>query len=55
MRSRVISRIIKAEVVLSDKTNRGLDNFRYHAKTEFNNYFITRIYTKKQDCFNLVK
>ena len=29
--------VLKAE---ADKTNRGLDNSRYHAKTEFNNYFI---------------
>ena len=32
---------LKTEV---DNTNRGLDNSRYHAKTEFNNCFI--IYSK---------
>ena len=31
----MISRIIKAKV--------GLDDSRYHAKTEFNNYFIIHI------------
>ena len=34
-------RIVKAEVgVETDNANRGLDNSRYHTKTEFNNYFI---------------
>ena len=33
----------KAEV---DNTNRGLDNSRYHAKTEFNNCFI--MYSKRK-------
>ena len=34
----------KAEV---DNTNRGLDNCRYHAKTEFNNCFI--MYSKPKN------
>ena len=34
----MIVRIIKAEV-----GDRGLDNSRYHVKTEFNNYFIIHI------------
>ena len=33
----------KAEV---DNTNRGLDNSRYHAKTEFNNCF--NMYSKRK-------
>ena len=43
MRLSVIPRIIKAEVGVIDNANRGLDNSRYHAKTEFNNYFIIHI------------
>lgn len=46
----VIPRIVKAEVCYltkpqaeADNTNRGLDNFRYHAKTKFNNCSITHI------------
>jgi hypothetical protein len=35
----VISKIIKAELVLSAEAVA----LRYHAKTESNNYFITRI------------
>ena len=35
MRLSGISRIIEA-----DNANRGLNNYRYHAKTEFSNYFI---------------
>ena len=27
----------------TDNANRGLDNSRYHAKIEFNNYFIIHI------------
>ena len=42
MRLSGISRIIEAEV----DANRGLNNFRYPAKTEFNNYFIIHM-----DCF----
>ena len=50
----MISRIIKDEVALStkpkaevDNLHRGLDNFRYHAKTEFNNCFI--MYSKPKN------
>ena len=40
----MIARIIKAEVCAeADNTNRSLDNFRYHAKTESNNCFIMHI------------
>ena len=39
-----VSRIIEAEV--GDNANRGLNNSRYPAKTEFNNYFIIHM-----DCF----
>ena len=48
MRLSGISRIIEAEVGVilpkpqaeADNANRGLNNSRYPAKTEFNNYFI---------------
>ena len=44
MRLSVTSRIVKAEVgVETDNANQGLDNSRYHTKTEFNNYFIIHI------------
>ena len=39
MRLSVISRIIKPQAE-EDNAKRRLDNSRYHAKTEFNNYFI---------------
>ena len=49
MRLRVVSKIIKmVKVVFSDNTNPGLDNFRYHTKTDFNNYFLSRIYEKTE-------
>ena len=47
MRLSMTSRIIKDELKPKaevDNTNRGLDNSRYHAKTESNNCFI--IYSK---------
>ena len=31
----------------ADNTNRGLNNSRYHAKTEFNNCFIIQLYNYK--------
>ena len=37
----MISEIIKAEVGVICRSH--LDNFRYHAKTEFNSYFIIHI------------
>ena len=40
MRLSGISRIIKAEVALSDNVNRGLNNSQYPTKTELNNYSI---------------
>ena len=47
MRLSRISTIIEAEVGVialpqaeADNANRSLNNFRYPAKTEFNNYFI---------------
>ena len=53
----MISRIIKDEVCVIqyppkpkaevDNTNRGLDNYRYHAKIEFNNCFI--MYSKPKN------
>ena len=54
MRLSGISRIIEAEVGVicrspqaeADNANRGLNNSRYPAKTEFNNYFIIHM-----DCF----
>ena len=50
MRLSGISRIIEAEVGVIDNVidnaNRGLNNSRYPAKTEFNNYFIIHM-----DCF----
>ena len=36
----------KAEV---DNTNRGLDNSRYHVKTEFNNCFVIQGVSKKTE------
>ena len=39
----------KAEV---DNTNRGLNNSRYHAKTEFNNCFI--MYSKRKKQHNII-
>ena len=50
----MISRIIKYEVCARkpkaevDNSNRGLDNSRYHAKTEFNNCFTMYSKTKKR-------
>ena len=41
MRFSGISRIIETEV--GDNANRGLNNSRYPAKTEFNNYFIVHM------------
>ena len=35
-----------------DNTNRGLDNCRYHAKTEFNNCFILYSQQKKKNYAN---
>ena len=50
MRLRVVSKIIKmVKVVLSDNTNRGIDNFRSHTKTD---YFLTRIYEKTELEYN---
>ena len=40
----------KAEV---NNTNRGLDNCRYHAKTEFKNYFIMYSKPKNNDTTNM--
>ena len=43
----MISRIMKDEVCEVDNTNRGLDNSRYHAKTESNHCFI--MYSKPKN------
>ena len=62
----MISRIIKAEVYVNipskpkadmDNTNRGLDNSRYHTKTEFNNCFIiySKARKKAKPLFTLLK
>ena len=40
MRLSGISRIIEAQVGVIANANRGLKNYGYPAKTEFNNYFI---------------
>ena len=45
------SRIIKDEVFVIDNTNRGLDNCRYHAKTEFNNCLLC-IQSQKKELYN---
>ena len=42
------SRIIKDEVFVIDNTNRGLDNCRYHAKTESNNCLLCIQNQKKE-------
>ena len=42
------SRIFKDEGCVIDNTNRGLDNCRYHAKTEFNNCFIMYLIIYKE-------
>ena len=54
MRLSMISRIIKDEVCVihrNTNTNRGLDNSRYHAKTEFNNCFIMYSKPKNKEQF----
>ena len=38
----------------AENTNRGLGNYRYHAKTEFNNYFILLCVFKNQGINKIV-